>query len=89
METDNAREKIKNQIHNTQTFIRQLSYQESKLTQNLSNLQDQNNSIDDIIEDLKKVYEITKVKARDSKEEKQKVLLKIKTKELEKGRTQT
>lgn len=89
METDNAREKIKNQIHNTQTFIRQLSYEESKLTQNLSNLQDQNNSIDDIIEDLKKVYEITKVKARDSKEEKQKVLLKIKTKELEKGRTQT
>lgn len=32
METDNAREKIKNQIHNTQTFIRQLSYEESKLT---------------------------------------------------------
>ena len=89
METDNAQKKKKNQIHNTQTFIRQLSYEESKLTQNLSNLQDQNNSIDDIIEDLKKVYEITKVKARDSKEEKQKVLLKIKTKELEKGRTQT
>lgn len=89
METESARQKIKNQVHNTQTFIRQLSYQESKLTENLSNLQDQNNSIDEIIEDLKKVYEITKVKARDIKVDKQEVLLKIKTKELQKGRIQT
>lgn len=46
IDTEAAREKIKGQIHNTQTFIRQLSYEESKLSESLSTLEDQNNSID-------------------------------------------
>lgn len=45
-ETEQARQKLKGQVLNTQTFIRQLQYEETKGTDSLTMLEDQNNSID-------------------------------------------
>lgn len=85
-ETRAANEKIKNQNHNTQSFIRKLNYEEAKLTESLTVLQNQNNSIDEVLNDLGQVQEMTKNQIRETRDLKEELNFKIKTKESEKGR---